>query len=176
VIYYAHWNKVAFVIIVETDNNSRTAPEIKNIFKSHGGEIANPNNAASFFKKFGFLSINLNKLSLKKEKIEEILIEYDIEDCEFDIDPDSNPIANIYFATSSFATNAKKITDELEKYVKDAKDDSGFVIDEKIIYEPDLMKDSLKEIPNDKIDSFKTLMDKLENNDDIIDIFYNSNF
>lgn len=176
VIYDAYWNKIAFVIIVETDNNSRTAPEIKNIFKSHGGEIANPNSAASFFKKFGFLSINLNKLNLSKEKVEEILIEYDIEDCEFDEDPDENSIINIYFATDSFATNAKKIIEELEKHIKDLKDENGFIIDEKIIYKPDLMKDSLKEISQDKIDSFKTLIDKLENNDDIVDVFHNADF
>jgi transcriptional/translational regulatory protein YebC/TACO1 len=174
VVYDAYWNKIAFVIIVETDNNSRTAPEIKNIFKSLGGEIANPNSAASFFKKFGFLSINLNKLLIPQEKVEEILIEYDIEDCEFDEDHGNNKIANIYFATDCFATNTKKIIEELEKYVKDLKDEEGFILDEKIIYTPDLMKDSLKEINDDKIDSFKGLLEKLENNDDIIEIFHNA--
>ena len=175
VVYDAYWNKIAFVIIVETDNNSRTAPEIKSIFKSFGGEIANPNSATSFFKKFGLLSINLNKLSIQEEKVEEILIEYDIEDCEFDKDHDGDSIINIYFATDSFATNAKKITEELERYIKNTKDDGGFIIDEKIIYKPDLMKDSLKEIDDDINESFKVLMDKLENNDDIIDIFHNIN-
>lgn len=174
VIYDAYWNKIAFVIIVETDNNNRTAPEIRNIFKTFDGEISSPGSAVSFFKKHGFLSINLNKLSISKEKVEELLIEYDIEDMEFDEDPDGNSIVNIYFATDSFATNVKKITGEFEKYIKDSKDEDGFIIDEKIIYKPDLTKDSLKQINEDKVETFKNLLDKLENNDDIVDIFYNA--
>ena len=177
VVYDAYWNKIAFVIVVETDNNSRTAPEIKNIFKSVGGEISSPNSAASFFKKYGLLSVNLKKLTIPKDKIEEILIEYDIEEYEFDEDEESGEsIIHIYFAVDSFATNVKKIVEDMEKYVKDSKDEEGFIIDEKIIYKPDLMKDSLKELSEDKIESFKGLLDRLENNDDIIDIFHNGDF
>jgi len=172
VTYDAYWNNIAFVIIVETDNNGRTAPEIKNIFKTLNGDIANPGSASSFFKKYGFLSINLSKLSISREQIEEILIEYDLEDYEFNEDEEGSEVVDIYLSTNNFATNVKNITEEMEKYLKD-KSESDFIIDEKIVYKPDLSKDSLKQIQPEKLDVFNALMDKLDNHDDIFDVFHN---
>ena len=80
IVYDAFWNGIGLIIVVETDNNGRTAPQIKSIMNKNGGEVKTPNSVTHMFKEIGLLSINTKKLGISNETIESQAIECGCDD------------------------------------------------------------------------------------------------
>jgi transcriptional/translational regulatory protein YebC/TACO1 len=169
IIFEAYYCGIAMLVIVETEKNSRTAPEINNIFSKLGGEVKF--GAKHLFKEVGLLKINLSSLILDCDQFEEIIIDYDWEDYEFyteeDECGDKTEFCNVYFAVNGFGTVAGKMVDELEKLDKDAKSEEGFVAEEAIIY----ISEEKKKFEGDA-EKFKRLIALLEENDDVIGVYH----
>lgn len=171
IVFEAYYHGTALLIVTETDKNSRTAPEINNIFSKLGGEVKS--GAKHLFKEVGLLKINFSNLSLNCDQFEEIIINYDCEDYEFYTEENESgnktEFYNIYFVVNGFATIAGKLVDELEKFEKTTKSEDGFIAEETIIYVP-IEK---KKFEGDE-EKFKRLITLLEENNDVIGIYHNA--
>lgn len=82
---------VAFIVIAQTDNKTRTAPEIRALFSKHGGSLGGPGSAMFMFERTGTeykvvipLTIIDPAQQLEIEAFEEALHEQeDVEDVYF---------------------------------------------------------------------------------------------
>ena len=181
IVYDAFWNGIALIIVVETDNNGRTAPQIKSIMNKNGGEVKTPNSVTHIFKEIGLLSINTKKLSILHEKISILheKIESHAIECGCDDyvinekdpeDDESNETFNVHFNLKDFANSSKKLVENLENELKDK--ECSFVEDHEISWIPQ----EIKTLSKDKIEAFNKLLDLLEDNDDVINVYHNAEF
>jgi YebC/PmpR family DNA-binding regulatory protein len=69
---------VAILCDIMTDNRNRTAPEVRKLFDSHGGNLGSTNCVAYLFERKGLLSIKQSAVDL--EKLMEIALENGAED------------------------------------------------------------------------------------------------
>ena len=175
VIYDAYWNNIAIIIVVETDKNSRTAPEITFMLSKSGGAVQLPGAVQYLFQEIGLTTINKSKLSLEETKMEEYIIENGCENCHFYTKEDENgnltELCDIHFPPKEFATLSNQMTDELATFLKDKKDSDGFVEEESFAWIP-----YSTELIKGDIDTFRKLINDLEEHDDVVGVYHNGNF
>lgn len=70
---------VAYLVEVMTDNRNRTAAEIRNIFSSAGGSLAESGSVSWLFERKGVIVVNINSPD-EEEKLLEIALEEGAED------------------------------------------------------------------------------------------------
>lgn len=174
IVFDAYWNGIALIIVVETDNNARTSPQIKSLLSKNGGEVKAPNSVTHLFKEVGLLSINTKKLGLAHDVIENHSIEcscddYAISEKNAD-DEDSHETFDVYFDLKDFAASSKKLVESLENELKDK--ECSFVEEHEISWIPQEMKTLSKE----KIEAFHKLLDAIEDNDDVANVYHNAEF
>lgn len=174
IVYDAFWNGIGLIIVVETDNNGRTAPQIKSIMNKNGGEVKTPNSVTHMFKEIGLLSINTKKLGISNETIESQAIECGCDDYVINEkdpeDDESNEAFNVHFDLKDFASSSKKLLENLENELKGK--ECSFVEDHEISWIPQ----EIKTLSKDKIEAFNKLLDLLEDNDDVINVYHNAEF
>ena len=146
--------KTAIIIETLTDNKNRTASNIRTIFQKHGGSLGTQGSASHNFKQIGVIKIEKNEIS--NEKILELAIEAGADACVsndtyHEIQTDVNEIYNV-----------KKI---IEKNIKN-------FISTEIVWLP---TNSIM-INSDKKDNVVEFLEKLEDNDDVQNVFSNVNF
>ncbi len=146
--------KTAIIIETLTDNKNRTASNIRTIFQKHGGSLGTQGSASHNFKQIGVIKIEKNEIS--NEKILELAIEAGADECVsndtyHEIQTDVNEIYNV-----------KKI---IEKNIKN-------FISTEIVWLP---TNSIM-INSDKKDNVVEFLEKLEDNDDVQNVFINMKF
>ena len=139
------------IVDVATDNRNRSGQEIKNIFERGGGNLAGPNSVAYNFDPKGYILIaKTNNSEDQLLKLIDLGVE-DIKETDEDIE--------VYVDTASLSDIAQKVRE------------CGYSIKEaSLIMRPKTIQRIGDENKAKKIIAF---LDKLEENDDVQDVFTN---
>jgi YebC/PmpR family DNA-binding regulatory protein len=141
---------VAFLIEALTDNKNRTTPEVRSYFAKFGCELGAQGSVGYLFSKKGQVVIEGNA---PEEKIMEVALEAGADDAVADDD-------------------AWVITTTPESYmaVKDAVEKAKLpIIESKIVMAPS----TETQVPEEKLKGFLKLIDMLEDNDDVQNVWHN---
>jgi YebC/PmpR family DNA-binding regulatory protein len=142
---------VAIIVEAMTDNKNRTTPEIRSYFSKFGNELGAANSVAYMFSKMGQIVVDEE---VSEDKVMEVALEAGADDVK---DEDG----------------AWVITTDPANYqvVKDAVDAAALpVIEAKIIRAAAVTVD----LGPDKLKSFLKLIDLLEDNDDVQNVWHNA--
>jgi len=71
---------VAVMIEAVTDNRNRTAPELRNLFAKHGGNLANPGSVAFMFERKGLIGVPTEQAS--EDEVFEAAVEAGADDVQ----------------------------------------------------------------------------------------------
>jgi YebC/PmpR family DNA-binding regulatory protein len=141
---------VAFLIEALTDNKNRTTPEVRSYFAKFGNELGAQGSVAYLFSKQGQIIV---EGSITEEKIMEVALEAGADDV---VGEDEAWIVTT--APDSYMA------------VKEAMDAAKLpLLDAKIIMAPS----TETQVPEDKLKSFLKLVDMLEDNDDVQNVWHN---
>lgn len=142
---------VAMLIECLTDNKNRTVADIKYIFDRHGGNLGEPGCVAWMFEKKGMIIFEKDKAD--EEKILDIALEAgadDVKEEETEFEVTVNP--------SDFET------------VKQAFDDAGLKYG---VAEISMIPNNTVKLEGKKAEQMLTLMEALEDNDDVSNVYAN---
>ncbi len=156
VIYEAYApGGVALLIECLTDNKNRTLGEIKAILNKNGGSLATSGSVSYLFNKVGQILIDETKNDIKGERLELAIIDSGADDFEKE--------DSIYVITCSFGHMYQ---------VKKALEEAGVIIESSEIIQ---QASSLIDITEAKKDSIMNLIEKLEELDDVSNVYTNLN-
>lgn len=144
---------VALLIECLTDNKNRTLGEIKAILNKSGGSLATAGSVGYLFKKIGQVIVDESKNELKGENLEMAIIESGADD--FDKEDD------VYVVSCEFSSLHQ---------VRTAMVDASIVVDSA---EPAQEALTLIELPEDKKNSVLNLIEKIDELDDVSNVFTN---
>lgn len=148
-------NGVAVMCYCLTDNRNRTAAFIKSSFSKAGGNLGNDGSVSFMFSRLGVIVFEVEQLSSPFDEFEEMLLELDILDYKLE-----DNIIEINTEISTFRDVLKVL------------EDSGLIL-EFITKEITLVPNITVELDQENSEKVIRLIDILEDNDDIQDVFYN---
>ncbi|HOI63748.1 MAG: YebC/PmpR family DNA-binding transcriptional regulator [Thermotogaceae bacterium] len=143
---------VALLIRCLTDNKNRTAQEIRHTLSKYGGTMAESGAVAWMFERKGLITVSKEQIS-DLEEFQLLAIEAGAEDIKDDIDP-------IEIVTSPDAASN----------VKTALEENGYTLSYELNYIP---SNSLK-VSGSEAGRLLKLLDILEDNDDVQEVYDNS--
>ncbi len=144
---------VAILIEAMTDNKNRTTPEVRSYFAKFGGDLGAMGSVAYLFSKQGQIVLEGD---LAEDKVMEVALEAGADDVALDGD-----------------AWVIKTAPESYQAVKDAVDAAGLpVIEAKLIMAPS----TSVQLGEDKLKSFLKLIDLLEDNDDVQNVWHNAEY
>ena len=142
----------AVMLDIVTDNKNRTSADIRHIFDRAGGSLAGPNAVAYLFTRKAVVVVEApNK---KEDDITMIALEADADDVE----DNQDGIFTIYGDISKLAQ------------IKSAFEKSGVKI---LSAEIEQVPHDLIELDDNKYASFEKMLDNLEENDDVQNVYHN---
>ena len=145
---------VAILVDIMTDNRNRTAPEIRKIFDSCGGNLGSTNCVAYLFERKGLIAIKSSAASL--EQVMELALEHGAEDVT-----ESNELIEIVCPTDAYSALVEVLEGQ------------GIAMESKQVTRiPNLTV----EVDSDSATSVMKLLEKLEDNDDVQSVATNVNF
>jgi len=146
-------NGVALLIECLTDNKNRTVGDIKAILNKYHGSLAGPGSVAYLFTKVGQIILDELKNTLKGDDLDMAIIDSGADDFEKD--------DGLCVITCSF--NAMH-------QVRKSLEDAGVIIESsEFVQQPS----TLIELPEDKQTSLITIIEKIEEIDDVSSVFTN---
>ncbi|MGB9679343.1 MAG: YebC/PmpR family DNA-binding transcriptional regulator [Thermoanaerobacteraceae bacterium] len=145
-------NGTAIIVEALTDNKNRTAGEVRHIFDRSGGSLGATGCVSWMFDKLGLIIIEKND-SIDEDELAMIAIDAGAED--FSVEDDSFEIIT---QPANFQT------------VKETIESAGFNIIEAEVTM--IAKNTVKLSPED-YEKFERLVDKLEENDDVQNVYHN---
>ncbi|CAM2799561.1 YebC/PmpR family DNA-binding transcriptional regulator [Fructilactobacillus fructivorans] len=140
----------AVMVSALTDNKNRTAAAIRSAFTHHGGSLGTDGSVSYMFDRKGFITISKS---------------------DTDDDEDSMLMA----ALDAGADDMKSTDDEYQiltdpasmASVRDALQKAGYKLDAEV----KLVPQNTTEVPSDKVEQYSGLIDELEDNDDVQDVY-----
>lgn len=156
-ITYEGFGPVGVSVIVEvmTDNKNRTAADIRCIFDRSGGNMGQTGSVSYMFKKKGIIIIEKNYKISEDDLMMEVL-ENGAEDCK---------VEEEYYEIISDPTDFYNLKEYLEK-------NEYTLIESEIKMVPDMKK----ELTEDEENKLQIFLDKLEENDDVQNIWHNADY
>ena len=142
----------AVIITTLTDNNNRTAGDIRAIMSNHGGSLGNTGCVSYMFDTKGLIVIERTP-----ELDEDTLTEYAIDAGAEDVVTQED-VFEVYTEVPAFS-EARKCLEE--KGLTFLQAEITMIPQSKIV------------LPDDKLETFRKMLDKLEENDDVQDIYHN---
>jgi YebC/PmpR family DNA-binding regulatory protein len=144
---------VAIIVEALTDNKNRTTPEVRSYFTKFGNELGASNSVSYMFVKQGQIVVDPE---VSEDKVMEVALEAGADDVK---DEDG----------------AWVITTEPASYqaVKDAVDAAALPVIEAGIIRTSAVRVDMN---NDKLKSFLKLIDLLEDNDDVQNVWHNADY
>ena len=142
---------IAILVETATDNNTRTVANIRSYFNKHNGNLGTSGSVAFMFDHT--CNFKINKENIDVENLEFDLIDFGVEEV---FEEDTSIL--IYGPFDSFG--------EIQKELESKKIDiisSGF----------DRIPNNLKEVSNEDRDENEKLLEKIENDDDVQNVFHN---
>ena len=142
----------AVIITTLTDNNNRTAGDVRAIMSKHGGSLGNTGCVSYMFDTKGLIVIERTP-----ELDEDTLTEYAIDAGAEDVVTQED-VFEVYTEVPAFS-EARKCLEE--KGLTFLQAEITMIPQSKIV------------LPDDKLETFRKMLDKLEENDDVQDIYHN---
>lgn len=144
---------VALLIECLTDNKNRTIGDIKAILSKANGALATAGSVGYLFNKIGQLLIDESKNELKGEELELVIIDSGAQDFEKE--------DGLYVVSCSFGDMHQ---------VKKSLEEAGIVIESADIVQA---ANTLIDLPEEKKESVLGLIEKIEDLDDVSNVFTN---
>ena len=144
---------VAVIVNVLTDNRNRTASEVRHAFSKYGGNLGETGCVSFMFNRKGYIVI-LND----QEKIDEDELTLEVIDAGADDIEVSDEVFEIYTDPTVF----EEVRDQLIA--------SGYDIEESEIT---LFPETLTELPEEQSENVLSMIDMLEESEDVQDVHHN---
>ncbi len=147
-------NGVAFLVESATDNKNRTVAEVRHIFSKNGGAMGETGSVAWMFERKGV--ITLPQQGKSEDELMEIVLEAGAEDIQLEED---------YF----------EITSEIENFesVRLALANAKLTVENASLQW--IAKNTI-DVSGDNIEKVEKLIEMLEDNDDVQNVYTNANF
>ena len=142
---------VAIMMACLTDNKKRTVADIRHLITKYGGNLGENGSVSWMFDKKGQITLKAN--SVDEEKVFEVALEVGAEDFEVDGD---------FIIISTDPSDIMSVLDALEE--------KGYEVESANI---DMVPKNLQNVDSDKEQSVITLLEVLEDHDDIKAVFTN---
>ncbi|KRL13509.1 YebC/PmpR family DNA-binding transcriptional regulator [Schleiferilactobacillus perolens] len=141
-------------VLVEalTDNKNRTASDVRVAFTRHGGALGAAGSVSYLFDRKGYIVIDRSTTDADEDQILEDVMEAGGEDLQT-----SDEAYEIYTDPKDFTT----VRDSLEK--------QGYKLADA---ELTMIPQNLTPIPDEKLEKFQNMIDALEDNDDVSEVYY----
>ena len=156
-ITYEGYGVGGSAVIVEclTDNKNRTAGDVRHAFDKHGGSLGTLGCVSYLFDKKGVLILENND-SVDEEKLIDMALEAEAEDVINDED-----VYQIITSPSNFTQ------------VKEALEGQGLTF---LSAEVSMVPQSYIDLSDNQLETFRKLVDVLEDLDDVQNVYHNVNF
>lgn len=143
---------VAVIVHVLTDNRNRTAAEVRHAFSKNGGNLGETGCVSFMFNRKGYIVI-LNKETIDEDELTMEVIEAGGDDIEV-----SDEVFEIYTEPDQFEAVRTQLID------------AGYDIEEAEIT---LIPETYTQLPDNQADSVLAMIDILEDNEDVQDVYHN---
>ena len=142
---------IAILVETATENNTRTVANIRSYFNKHNGNLGTSGSVAFMFDHT--CNFKINKENIDIENLEFDLIDFGVEEV---FEEDTSIL--IYGPFDSFGEIQKELESKKIEIIS-----SGF----------DRIPNNLKEVGNEDRDENEKLLEKIENDDDVQNVFHN---
>ena len=142
---------IAILVETATDNNTRTVANIRSYFNKHNGNLGTSGSVAFMFDHT--CNFKIDKENIDIENLEFDLIDFGVEEV---FEEDTGIL--IYGPFDSFGEIQKELESKKIEIIS-----SGF----------DRIPNNLKEVSNEDKDENEKLLEKIENDDDVQNVFHN---
>lgn len=147
---------VPVMIVTATDNSTRTVANVRALLKKHGGALGSSGSVAFLFKHMGVF--RLNPEGLKQDELELELIDHGLEEMGETTGEKGEPQLILRCALSDFG----KLQSALEaRGITPVSSEAAYI------------PENMTELPEDKANEVFKLVDALEQDDDVQNIFHN---
>lgn len=147
-------NGIAVLVHTLTDNRNRTATNVRVAFNKNGGSIGETGSVGYMFDRKGYLAIERAGLDVDEDTMLLSVLEAGGEELET-----SEEVFEIYTDPTDFTT------------VRDALEAEGYKLAQAGIT---MVPQTTAALPADKAELFQTMLDKLEDDDDVSEVFHNA--
>ena len=147
---------VAMLVETATDNPARTVANVRAAFKKGGGNMGTSGSVAFLFDQFGVF--RLKPEGLDRDELELELIDYGLEELDDGFNDKGSPLLIVRCARDEFGNMQNALE---EKKVDVAS--SGF----------EWVPKTTSDLSNEQVDEVLKLVTKLEDDDDVQEIFHN---
>jgi YebC/PmpR family DNA-binding regulatory protein len=141
----------AILVYALTDNRNRTATNVRVAFTRNGGSLGETGSVSYLFDRKGYLVIERTALTVDEDAMLELVLEAGAEDLET-----SDEVFEIYTAPEDFTA------------VRDALEKSGYTLAQA---ELTMIPQTLVALTDDQKAQLQQLIDKLEDDDDVSEVF-----
>lgn len=145
-------NGIAVYVETLTDNTNRTLSNVRTIFNKNGGSLGESGSVAFMFDRKGYIAIEREGLDVDEDTMLMEALEAGAEDLQV-----SDEVFEIYSQAEDFGD------------VRDALKEDGY---ELASAELTMDPKTLIDLPADKAETFENLIDKLEDDDDVQNVYY----
>ena len=142
---------IAILVETATDNNTRTVANIRSYFNKHNGNLGTSGSVVFMFDHT--CNFKINKENIDIENLEFDLIDFGVEEV---FEEDTSIL--IYAPFEGFGEIQKELESKKIEIIS-----SGF----------DRIPNNLKEVSNEDRDENEKLLEKIENDDDVQNVFHN---
>lgn len=147
-------NGIAVLVHTLTDNRNRTGTNVRVAFNKNGGSLGETGSVSYMFDRKGYLAIERRDLAVDEDTMLMSVLEAGGEDMET-----SDEVFEIYTEPSDFIS------------VRDTLEASGYKLAQAEIT---MVPQTTSELLADKKALFQTMLDKLEEDDDVSEVFHNA--
>lgn len=158
-ITYEGYGPYGIAIFVEaaTDNNTRTVANVRSYFTKHGGSLGTQGSLTFLFDHKSVFKIK-PKDGISLEDLELELIDYGVDELIDDVDEDGNEQIILYGEFEDYSS--------IQNYLEE----NGFEI---ISSEFERIPNDVKEVTEEQRAAIEKLLDKLEDDEDVQNVFHN---
>jgi len=152
---------VQMIVECATDNGTRTVANVRAILNRSGAEMLTSGSLNFMFTRKAVFVIDKTD-DMDVEELELDLIDYGLEEIEEDVEPQENgedrPVLRIYAEFTSFGEMSKALED---RGIEPRKSTLEYIANNTV------------ELPEDQIDDIESLVEKLEEDDDVQAVYTN---
>lgn len=145
-------NGIAVYVETLTDNTNRTLSNVRTIFNKNGGNLGESGSVSYMFDRKGYLAIDRENYEIDEDSMLMAALEAGAEDMET-----SDEVYEIYTDASDFGS------------VRDALEEQGFKF---ASAELTMVPKTMMEVPEDKKTTFQNLIERLEDDDDVQNVYF----
>lgn len=147
-------NGVAVLVQTLTDNRNRTSTNVRVVFNKNGGSLGETGSVSYLFERKGYIAIEREDLDVDEDTMLMSVLEAGGEELET-----SEDVFEIYTDPSDLAA------------VRDALEAEGYTLAQA---ESTMVPQTSVQIDADKEELFRTMIEKLEDDDDVSEVYHNA--